>query len=473
MRLHNLTSLSTTPQQMKNVFLLKGFKTAFLTFLLFAILGSQSVFGQYCTPTFMIGCDDFDRIENFSTSGGVINITNNNSGCSPGYYQYISGQSVSQYQGSDVSLSVQCGPEYQEGFKIWIDWNNNQSFADAGELVYSSGFASINVFNTVITVPSGASVGVKRMRVLCSYDDVPQTDDGCILGQYFGECEDYNFEVLGSANTPPTITAIADTVGCGTFGPLSFTIGDVETSAANLTLSAVAANPTLFPSSGITFGGSGANRTISLVAASGVSGVSNINVVVTDEAGAESFISFAVTVNPTPTITAVNDTTVCAGSSLAYAFSASSGSIDWSNSNTAIGLAASGSGNIASFATVNAGVTAATANISVTATANGCASLAENFTITVNPLPTVTNGSTQTVDHGAVVAAVATAGNMGSGATYAWTNSNASIGLAASGTGNVPQFTAANTTAIFKQVLLQFQLRQMAALAQRSLMKQL
>jgi hypothetical protein len=174
MRLHNLTSLSTTPQQMKNVFLLKGYKTTFLTFLLFAILGSQSVFGQYCTPTFILGCSESDQIENFSTTGGVSNITNNNSGCSS-TYQYYSGQTVSQYPGQNVNMSMQSNVAWPEGFKIWIDWNNNQSFADAGDLVYSSGFASINVFNTVITVPSGASVGVKRMRVLCSYNEVPQT----------------------------------------------------------------------------------------------------------------------------------------------------------------------------------------------------------------------------------------------------------------------------------------------------------
>ena len=83
-----------------------------------------------------------------------------------------------------------------------------------------------------------------------------------------------------------------------------------------------------------------------------------------------------------------------------------------------------------------------------------CTGTPSTHTITVNPIPTVTNGTTQAVDHGAVVAAVSTAGNLGSGATYAWTNSNTTIGLAASGTGNVPQFTAANTTAYIQTGLI-------------------
>jgi hypothetical protein len=112
--------------------------------------------------------------------------------------------------------------------------------------------------------------------------------------------------------SPPSISAIADQTGCGSFGPLSFTIGDAETSAANLTLSASAVNTTLFPSSGITFGGSGANRTISLVAASGLTGSSDINVVVTDENGEEAYISFMVTVDFA--ISAGLDQAICSGS---------------------------------------------------------------------------------------------------------------------------------------------------------------
>ena len=57
---------------------------------------------QYCTPTFTTGCTSGDQIVNFSTTGGLTNITNNGSGCSAGAYSYISSQSVTQIQGLDV-----------------------------------------------------------------------------------------------------------------------------------------------------------------------------------------------------------------------------------------------------------------------------------------------------------------------------------------------------------------------------------
>ena len=105
--------------------------------VLFSVFGTTA-YAQYCVPTFGFGCGVGDQILNFSTTGGTANITNNNSGCSAGSYAYISGQTVSQIQGQDVTLNMQAGPTYGQGFKVWIDWNNNQSFTDAGELVYTS-----------------------------------------------------------------------------------------------------------------------------------------------------------------------------------------------------------------------------------------------------------------------------------------------------------------------------------------------
>ncbi|WP_338225869.1 beta strand repeat-containing protein [Algoriphagus confluentis] len=63
---------------------------------------------------------------------------------------------------------------------------------------------------------------------------------------------------------------------------------------------------------------------------------------------------------------------------------------NWTNSNPSIGLAASGTGNIPSFTTINNGVAPALATITVTPRANGCDGPSQTFTITVNPSPKVT-----------------------------------------------------------------------------------
>jgi PKD repeat protein len=90
-----------------------------------------------------------------------------------------------------------------------------------------------------------------------------------------------------------------------------------------------------------------------------------------------------------PTVTNPGSQTVCLGSSSnAINFTGSSGNTtyNWSNSNTAIGLGASGTGNISAFTPSATG----TATVSVTPSLNGCTGNPVSFTINVNPLPTVT-----------------------------------------------------------------------------------
>jgi subtilisin-like proprotein convertase family protein/uncharacterized protein YjdB len=122
---------------------------------------------------------------------------------------------------------------------------------------------------------------------------------------------------------------------------------------------------------------------------------------------------------------------------------------NWTNTTPSIGLAASGVGNIASFAAANTSTVPVTATVSVTPTYTNagvsCAGPASSFTYTVNPTPTVAAVSSQAVCVGSNVAAVAFVGTV-SGTVYNWTNTNTAIGLAASGTGDIPTFVGTNTT---------------------------
>src|SRR5690606_29863005 len=117
---------------------------------------------------------------------------------------------------------------------------------------------------------------------------------------------------------------------------------------------------------------------------------------------------------------------------------------DWTNDNPAIGLSASGAGDIASFIATNTTNAPITAIVTVTPSANGCAGATESFDITVNPTPTVAAVADQTLCAGATTTAVSFTGSV-AGATYNWTNDNTAIGLSASGAGDIASFTAANT----------------------------
>src|SRR5262249_13033397 len=71
----------------------------------------------------------------------------------------------------------------------------------------------------------------------------------------------FTLVVKPATNNLPTLSSIAnqvineDTV----LGPINFTVGDVETTPANLTIRGTSSNPVLIPNQNITIGGSGAN----------------------------------------------------------------------------------------------------------------------------------------------------------------------------------------------------------------------
>ena len=104
------------------------------------------------------------------------------------------------------------------------------------------------------------------------------------------------------AGHPPTITAIPNqTILVNTAtGALPFFINDVDTPAANLTLLASSSNPTLIPPANIVFGGSGANRTVTVTPAAGQVGTATVGVQVKNTAGASSSVQFTVTVQLAP-----------------------------------------------------------------------------------------------------------------------------------------------------------------------------
>ena len=124
-------------------------------------------------------------------------------------------------------------------------------------------------------------------------------------------------------------------------------------------------------------------------------------------------------------------------------------SYSWTNNTPSIGLAASGTVNIAAFAAVNNGTLPVTATITVTPTFTNnlvaCTGPAQTFTITVNPTAQVNDPADQTVCNAGNTALVTFGTNRTGGATsYSWTNNTPSIGLAASGTGNIAAFAAVN-----------------------------
>lgn len=121
-----------------------------------------------------------------------------NSSGAAGYTDFT-GQVVSMDAGSSVAVSLTpgfSGSTYTEYWKVWIDYNKNGDFTDAGEEVYS-GNGTGNVSGS-FSVPAGAT-GNTRMRVSMKWN-AAQTP--CETFSY-GEVEDYTVSFTTSTPVAP------------------------------------------------------------------------------------------------------------------------------------------------------------------------------------------------------------------------------------------------------------------------------
>jgi len=106
-------------------------------------------------------------------------------------------------------------------------------------------------------------------------------------------------------------------------------------------------------------------------------------------------LTFQIELKPTPIMNAISNDELCAGDIYSVNFGNSLGATtnyNWTNDNTSIGLAASGSGdNITFTASTNNTGSPIVANIIVTPSNNLCQGPSESFTLTLNPTPVINN----------------------------------------------------------------------------------
>jgi gliding motility-associated-like protein len=160
--------------------------------------------------------------------------------------------------------------------------------------------------------------------------------------------------------------------------------------------------------------------------------------------------SITITVHPTPTVDGpIPDQSLCVNAPTDTVFFTGNlpltTNYNWTNDNTAIGLAGSGTGDIASFNAQGNPSNVTIATIMVTPELNGCVGITDTFTITtVDPIPIVVDPADQVVCEGDLTADVIFTGPNPI-TSFIWSNNNFTIGLATSGTGDILSFTADNT----------------------------
>jgi gliding motility-associated-like protein len=160
---------------------------------------------------------------------------------------------------------------------------------------------------------------------------------------------------------------------------------------------------------------------------------------------------FVITINEIPSLDPLTAVSGCPGSSINptdFSSTPAGATFSWTNDNITVGIPSIGNGQIATYnAPANATNTDVIGTVTVTPTLNGCNGSSSSFTITILPTPTI-NAITNVSGCPGSVADPADFVSAPAGATFSWSNSNANIGLVASGTDQITPFNlATNNTA--------------------------
>ncbi|HEX9980541.1 MAG TPA: GEVED domain-containing protein [Flavobacterium sp.] len=130
-----------------------------------------------------IGRVQFNTINNPSTGG-------------TGYTNFTS-VSTTVTRGSAYTITITpqwTSTVYSEGYAVWIDYNQDGDFTDAGETAYTKATSTATTATGTITIPAGATLGSTRMRVSMKYNGTPTA---CETFSY-GQVEDYTVNIAAA-----------------------------------------------------------------------------------------------------------------------------------------------------------------------------------------------------------------------------------------------------------------------------------
>ena len=128
----------------------------------------------------------------------------NSTGYSAGGYGDYTALSTDMMPGGAYPMTLTIySPWSSDSGEVWVDWNQDLDFDDAGEAM-GMGWTGVGPYVGNVTVPGDALMGPTRMRVRMCWACTPAPCGA----EYYGEVEDYTVNVI-----PPT-GACCDQGGC-------------------------------------------------------------------------------------------------------------------------------------------------------------------------------------------------------------------------------------------------------------------
>jgi Ca2+-binding RTX toxin-like protein len=143
-------------------------------------------------------------------------------------------------------------------------------FAPPGGDYFATGAATFTATSGTIDFLAGSSTATITVDPLGDAD--LEANETVILtvsagaGYTVGSPSSATGTILNDDNAPPTVVVGYGQCGGASTGTMNLLVGDVETPVSNLILTASSSNTAVVPLANISFGGSGANRTVTIQA---------------------------------------------------------------------------------------------------------------------------------------------------------------------------------------------------------------
>ncbi len=167
----------------------------------------------YCTAG--ATSTSFEKISNV-TFGTI----NNNSTSTAGYENFLT-QSTNVIAGQTLPISVSISNAFSsDEVRVWIDFNQDGDFTDAGEAVYTSA-RGVGPHVGNITISPTATLGSTRMRVRMHDAAAGGNTTPCGNSTY-GQVEDYTVNIQPCVQNAFTTNPVNTTTTCG--GNATFTV---------------------------------------------------------------------------------------------------------------------------------------------------------------------------------------------------------------------------------------------------------
>ncbi|MFM2207317.1 MAG: hypothetical protein RL213_1292, partial [Bacteroidota bacterium] len=184
-------------------------------------------------------------LNNTSTYNSLVGTLGTATGTAGSYASYLSFGSISLTAGSTYNFSLsslQGASAFGNSMAIYIDFNRDGDYADAGENVYVAAATTSGAHTETgsFTIPATANNGLTRMRVICNEGLVTSPT----MAISYGEREEYLVNLItsnngGGGNIPSFTYSWSDgSTTLGTTNPLSVTVAAATTYTVTSTTTA-------------------------------------------------------------------------------------------------------------------------------------------------------------------------------------------------------------------------------------------